>query len=42
VLDLDSPTRNRFDAADARGLERLVEVFVAALRAPGVVSPSRG
>jgi GAF domain-containing protein len=42
VLDLDSPTRNRFDAMDARGLERLVEVFVAALRAPGAISPSRG
>jgi L-methionine (R)-S-oxide reductase len=42
VLDLDSPTRNRFDAADARGLERLVEVFVAALRAPGEISPLRG
>jgi GAF domain-containing protein len=42
VLDLDSPTRNRFDAADARGLEQLVAVFVAALGAPAVVSPSRG
>ena len=30
VLDLDSPTRGRFDDVDARGLERLVEVFVAA------------
>jgi GAF domain-containing protein len=28
VLDLDSPVRNRFDDADARGLERLVAVFV--------------
>jgi GAF domain-containing protein len=36
VLDLDSPTRNRFDAEDARGLERLVEVYVSA------ISPSRG
>jgi GAF domain-containing protein len=42
VLDLDSPTRNRFDVVDARGLERLVEVFVAALRAPGEISSSRG
>ena len=30
VLDVDSPRVARFDAADARGLERLVEVFVAA------------
>jgi L-methionine (R)-S-oxide reductase len=30
VLDLDSPTRGRFDDVDARGLERLVEIFVAA------------
>ena len=28
VLDLDSPVRDRFDDADARGLERLVAVFV--------------
>ena len=33
VLDLDSPTRGRFDDVDARGLERLVEVFVAAIAA---------
>lgn len=30
VLDLDSPTPARFDAADASGLERLVEIFLAA------------
>jgi GAF domain-containing protein len=30
VLDLDSPVRNRFDDADARGLEALVEAFIAA------------
>ena len=30
VLDVDSPTRSRFDDVDARGLERLVEIFVAA------------
>ena len=30
VLDLDSPKRGRFDEEDARGLERLVAVFVAA------------
>jgi GAF domain-containing protein len=28
VLDLDSPALNRFDDEDARGLERLVAVFV--------------
>ena len=28
VLDLDSPVLGRFDAVDARGLERLVAVFV--------------
>jgi len=32
VLDLDSPLLGRFDAVDARGLEKLVEVFVAATR----------
>lgn len=32
VLDLDSPLRGRFDDEDARGLERLVAVFVAAIR----------
>jgi L-methionine (R)-S-oxide reductase len=32
VLDLDSPEVARFDDADARGLEKLVEVFVAATR----------
>ncbi|HET9693915.1 MAG TPA: GAF domain-containing protein [Steroidobacteraceae bacterium] len=31
VLDLDSPTLGRFDDDDARGLEKLVEVFVAAV-----------
>ena len=30
VLDLDSPLPGRFDEADARGLEALVRVFVAA------------
>jgi len=30
VLDLDSPVPGRFDADDARGLERLVAIFVAA------------
>ena len=30
VLDLDSPSRNRFGDADARGLEALVEAFIAA------------
>ena len=32
VLDLDSPKHARFDEADARGLEGLVRVFVAAIR----------
>jgi GAF domain-containing protein len=32
VLDLDSPRPGRFDDADARGLERLVAVFVAAIQ----------
>jgi L-methionine (R)-S-oxide reductase len=31
VLDLDSPLPARFDDDDARGLERLVEVFLASL-----------
>ena len=30
VLDLDSPLTCRFDEVDARGLERLVAIFVAA------------
>lgn len=29
VLDLDSPSLARFDAQDARGLERIVELYVA-------------
>ena len=32
VLDLDSPVTGRFDEVDARGLEALVRVFVAAIR----------
>ena len=32
VLDLDSPVVDRFDDADARGLERLVAIYVAAIR----------
>ncbi|HQR49298.1 MAG TPA: GAF domain-containing protein [Steroidobacteraceae bacterium] len=32
VLDLDSPVHGRFDDDDARGLEALVRVFVAATR----------
>jgi L-methionine (R)-S-oxide reductase len=31
VLDLDSPQHARFDAADARGLERLVAIYLAAI-----------
>ncbi len=30
VLDLDSPVRGRFDYADARGLETLAALWVAA------------
>ena len=30
VLDLDSPTRNRFSEADARELEAVVAIFLAA------------
>jgi L-methionine (R)-S-oxide reductase len=30
VLDLDSPKLNRFDAADQVGLEKLVEIIIAA------------
>jgi len=29
VLDIDSPTRNRFDACDAQGLESVVQIIVA-------------
>jgi L-methionine (R)-S-oxide reductase len=32
VLDLDSPRLERFDEVDARGLERLAELFVRASR----------
>ena len=32
VLDLDSPRPGRFDDEDARGLERLVTAFVAAIQ----------
>jgi GAF domain-containing protein len=35
VLDLDSPLLNRFDEEDARGLERLVAVLVAAIGEEG-------
>lgn len=34
VLDLDSPKFNRFDAEDARGLERSVEILLAASDLP--------
>lgn len=33
VLDLDSPEASRFDADDARGLEALAQVFLAAVAA---------
>lgn len=32
VLDVDSPRLARFDAADARGLERLAALFLASIR----------
>ncbi|MGB5102308.1 MAG: GAF domain-containing protein [Steroidobacteraceae bacterium] len=32
VLDLDSPAHGRFDEIDAKGLEALVRVFLAAVR----------
>jgi L-methionine (R)-S-oxide reductase len=35
VLDLDSPVLHRFDEEDARGLERLVAVFVASIATAG-------
>ena len=35
VLDLDSPSRGRFDEADARALESLVALFVSATDLPG-------
>jgi L-methionine (R)-S-oxide reductase len=31
VLDLDSPTLERFDAADARGIEALAAIYLAAI-----------
>jgi len=34
VLDLDSPRLNRFDADDARGLERAVQILLAASDVP--------
>ena len=38
VLDIDSPTRGRFDEDDRRGLERIVDIFVANTRIPQVGS----
>ena len=34
VLDIDSPSRARFDDADRRGIERLATIFVARSRGP--------
>ncbi len=34
VLDLDSPTLNRFDAEDARGLEQSVQILLGASDVP--------
>jgi L-methionine (R)-S-oxide reductase len=39
VFDVDSPVLNRFDAEDRAGLESLVGVFLAAIRAR---SPAKG
>jgi L-methionine (R)-S-oxide reductase len=36
VLDIDSPNVARFDADDARGLERLAEVFLQKVRVQGI------
>jgi L-methionine (R)-S-oxide reductase len=36
VLDLDSPRLSRFDEVDARGLERLAALFLAASRLEGL------
>jgi L-methionine (R)-S-oxide reductase len=36
VLDIDSPRLQRFDAGDARGLERLAALFVHTVRSEGV------
>jgi L-methionine (R)-S-oxide reductase len=35
VLDIDSPSLERFDETDLRGLRRLVEVFSSSTRLPG-------
>jgi L-methionine (R)-S-oxide reductase len=32
VLDIDSPRLARFDEGDARGIERLAELFLASVR----------
>ena len=39
VLDIDSPTTDRFSAADQSGVEALCQTFVAALQAPGEPGP---
>jgi L-methionine (R)-S-oxide reductase len=36
VLDIDSPRRARFDADDARELERLAAIFLASTRIEGI------
>ena len=36
VLDIDSPNLARFDEADARGLERLAEIFLQNVRAQDI------
>jgi len=34
VLDIDSPSLNRFDAEDQAGIEAMVETFTAATNLP--------
>jgi GAF domain-containing protein len=36
VLDIDSPKLGRFDESDARGLERLAEIFLQGVRVEGI------
>ena len=39
VIDLDSPMRARFDAADAAGIERLAAIAAAAFTPPQIAPP---
>lgn len=42
VLDIDSPRPGRFDAQDARGLERLADLFMESVRRTDEFALSRG